>query len=111
MIYIYIYQNIFLFKQYGAYLYQFEFVCVVQVVKLLLQYGSDVTDRDLGGVAAAEMANEPSIKELLQGSTLMQQHHCEFSELQGAQKSLRAVLISLGLALQMALMEMAFPPH
>lgn len=44
----------------------------MQVVKLLLQYGSDVSDRNVGGVAAAEMA-----RELLQGSTSLQQHHCE----------------------------------
>lgn len=52
------------------------FVCL-QVVKLLLQHGSDATDRNQGGVAAAEMTKEPRIKELLQGSTLLQQHHCE----------------------------------
>lgn len=58
----------------------------MQVVKLLLQYGAD---RSLGGVAAAEMAKEPSIRELLQGSTFMQQHLCE------AQNNTRAVFQSL----------------
>lgn len=56
----------------------------MQVVKLLLQYSSNVTDRSLGGVVAAEME-----KEHLQGSAFTQQHHCE------AQYSTAAVFQSL----------------
>lgn len=45
----------------------------MQVVKLLLEYGSNVTDRNLGGLCAVEMAKESNIKELLQASALTQQ--------------------------------------
>lgn len=54
-------------------MFQNVVVCVVQVVKLLLQYGSDITD----SLCAAEMAKEPNIKELLQASALVQQHNGE----------------------------------
>lgn len=64
-------------------------VCVVQVVKLLLQYGSNVTDRNLGGLCAVEMAKESNIKELLQASALTQQHNGK------AQSSTTAVLQSV----------------
>lgn len=47
----------------------------MQVVKLLLEYGSNVTDRNLGGLCAVEMAEESNIKELLQASALTQQHN------------------------------------
>lgn len=45
----------------------------MQLVKLLLEYGSNVTDRNLGGLCAVEMAKESNIKELLQASALTQQ--------------------------------------
>lgn len=48
--------------------------CTVQVVKLLLEYGSNITDRNLGGLCAVEMAKELNIKELLLASALTQQH-------------------------------------
>lgn len=52
----------------------FVLYCTVQVVKLLLEYGSNVTDRNLGGLCAVEMAKESNINKLLEASALTQQH-------------------------------------
>lgn len=51
-------------------------MCVVQVVKLLLQYGSNISDRNLGGLNALDLAKEENIKELLRAS-LMHEQPCE----------------------------------
>lgn len=61
-------------------------VCVVQIVKLLLQYGSYVSAKTLRGLSAMDLAEEENIKMLLQAS-LVQEQSCNAQNRQAGQET------------------------
>ena len=52
----------------------------MQIVELLIQCGSKVSDMDLRGLSALDIAKEENIKELLQASSVMHEQPFEVLE-------------------------------